>query len=187
MTDIALLSSVVREADRAITTAQLRATHPNLIPVSTTNNSLVAAAKNIRRELAGRFPRVRFTVRSARFAGGDSIRVTWTDGPTTEQVDAIIGKYRAGTFDGMTDRYEYTGSAWGDTFGCARYLHAERDFSDSLIARILARLHRYWCDPDVPVPTVADFRSGRLWGIRARCSDFGREVTVALRRHTFSV
>jgi hypothetical protein len=166
--------------------SQLRAAYPRLVPVSEQRNALVAAAKNIRIELAARFPRTKFSVRSSRFAGGDSIHVSWCDGPTDEQVDAIVGRYRAGSFDSMADSYEYRADrAWSDTFGDAKYVHTQRDYSDALVARVLARMWRYWGDLDNGVaPTLADFRTGRLWGVKARCSDFGREVHRALARHT---
>lgn len=68
---------------------------------------LTTAAKNMRAELRAAFPRVKFAVRSKRFAGGDSINVSWTDGPPSAQVDAIVDKYADGDFDGMTDSYNY--------------------------------------------------------------------------------
>ena len=41
-------------------------------------DSLVTAAKNIRLQLADRFPGVRFAVKTKRYSGGDSINVAWT-------------------------------------------------------------------------------------------------------------
>jgi len=174
-----------RRAARSLVAAQLHAAHPHLVPVSDTVNSLVAAARNIRIEIARAFPSVRFSVRSSRYSGGDSIRVSWTDGPTTDQVDAIIQRYRAGTFDGMTDCYDYRSDhGWCDAFGDAKYIFAERDYSNALLDRVIARMYRYWCDASVPAPPITDYRQGRLYAVRARCGDFSREVNRALYRHT---
>ena len=63
-------------------------------------------AKAIREELKKAFPNVSFSVRSSSFSMGDDVRIEWTNGPTTEQVENITKKYEYGTFDGMTDLYE---------------------------------------------------------------------------------
>ena len=176
-----------RQAAHAFVAAQLHPAHPHLVPVSERANSLVAAAKNIRIELSRAFPDVRFSVRSDRFSGGDAIRISWVDGPTTAQVDAIAKRYEAGTFDGMTDTYNYRADhGWCDAFGDAKYVQTHRDYSDALIARVLGRVYREWCDADVPAPTVEDYRAGRIYTVRARCGDFTREVHRAMHRHNLS-
>ena len=63
-------------------------------------------AKAIREELKKAFPNVSFSVKSFSFSMGDDVRIEWTNGPTTEQVENITKKYEYGTFDGMTDLYE---------------------------------------------------------------------------------
>lgn len=84
------------------------------------------AAANIRAELKKAFPGIKFSVRSKLFSGGDSIDVNWTDGPLISQVEAIAGRYSAGSFDGMQDLYEYSRSAWTTVFGDAKYIHCTR-------------------------------------------------------------
>ena len=64
-------------------------------------------AKIIRKDLRAAFPGQKFRVRSSKYAGGSSIRVDWTDGPTTGEVDAIVKRYEGATFDGMRDLKEY--------------------------------------------------------------------------------
>lgn len=66
------------------------------------------ASKLIRADLKKAFPKVKFSVRSRTYSGGDSIDVRWIDGPSAKDVDAIIGVYQEGHFDGMTDSYNYT-------------------------------------------------------------------------------
>ncbi len=68
---------------------------------------LTLAAKNIKAELSQAFPGVLFRVRSRRYAGGDSIGVVWTGGPTADQVSGLTRKYEQGTFNGNTDSYEF--------------------------------------------------------------------------------
>lgn len=88
------------------------------------------AAANIKRELTRVFPGQKFSVKSEVFAGGDSVDVSWEDGPTWEEVEKIINKYQSGDFDGMTDCYNYRGkSAFRETHGDAKYVHANRRVS----------------------------------------------------------
>lgn len=58
-------------------------------------------AKLIRLALRDAFPGVKFSVRCA--PGGSSIRVGWTDGPFTRDVDAVVKPYAGGRFDPMID------------------------------------------------------------------------------------
>lgn len=60
-------------------------------------------AKIIRRRLKSAFPKTTFKVRSDRYAGGSSIRVGWTDGPTTAMVETITSQYGGRGFDGSID------------------------------------------------------------------------------------
>lgn len=66
------------------------------------------AAKAIKQELKKEFPAVKFSVKSQTYSGGSSVDVSWTDGPTTDEVDTILGKYEYGRFNGMEDMYEMT-------------------------------------------------------------------------------
>jgi hypothetical protein len=171
----------IKKAQRSSAAALLHANHPELVPAG--SNSLVAAAKNIRRELSVEFRGCKFEVRSSRFSGGDSIDVRWADGPTSQQVDAIIGKYAAGSFDGMTDCYDYSHTAWTDAFGDAKYVHSHRNYSDKFLNSVLSRVARYWGVD--PAPTADDYKQGRIWNFRVpNCGDFQRECHVALSRHT---
>ncbi len=97
----------------------------------------VLAAKNIRRELKAAFPKVKFSVRSESYTGGDNINVGWTDGPTVEQVEKITAKYSGGDFDGMTDSYNYSRSPWTEVYGSTKYLFENRKYSRAFIERTL--------------------------------------------------
>lgn len=124
-------------------------------------SDLVVAAKNIRAELRERFPQTKFGVKSKRFSGGDSITVTWTDGPTTDAVRAVVDRYRDGDFDGMTDSYNYR--AGPKPNGSAKYVQCERDYSDVAIERAIAAVAAKWGERQRP--TLADYREGRAWSM----------------------
>jgi len=56
----------------------------------------------------------------------DSIRVKVAEADL-KAAKVICNKYEAGSFDGMTDCYEYSPSAWGSVFGDVRYVFEEVD------------------------------------------------------------
>lgn len=124
---------------RETAAAQLKAQHPELVsPQDTKGGALVAAAKNLRTQLRKAFPGVKFSVTTDRFAGGDSLRVSWTDGPAVDRISVIASQYKAGTFDGMTDSYDYQPDAWTDAFGDAKYVSTSRDYSPLITAWLAA-------------------------------------------------
>jgi hypothetical protein len=110
---------------------RVRAENPNLIPIPAGQyGGAVHAAKNIRKELkaAG----IKASVRSDRFAGGDSVDVRLPYGTTDEVMqaaEAIAKKYRGGHFNAMEDIYEYSNSPWCDVFGDAKYVSVQRDWA----------------------------------------------------------
>src|SRR5262245_30956879 len=71
--------------------------------MQTTYLSAAETAKLIRKALKSNFPGVKFSVRSDTYAGGASIRVRHTDGPTKAEVEAVVGMYQGSDFDGMQD------------------------------------------------------------------------------------
>jgi hypothetical protein len=103
------------------------------------------AAANIRRELKAAFPTIKFSVRSDCYSMGDSVDISWELGPTEAEVSAITGKYADGTFNGMTDSYEYDHDrSWTGKYGSAQYVHCTRDCSKArpAIEAQLAELYR---------------------------------------------
>jgi hypothetical protein len=151
-----------KEAARAAAAAALAAANPHLITVKKEGDSLRAAAKNMRIELARAFHGVKFSVKSRRFSMGDAIDVKWTDGPNGRQVDAIINKYQCGTFDAMTDCAGSVSSAWMDAFGDARFVHGTRENSDKAIASAVRTVVAKYGDAK-GLASVEAFRSGSLW------------------------
>lgn len=80
----------------------------------------VVQAKLIRAQLKKHFPETKFSVKSDRYAGGSSIRVRWTNGPTQPEVDAITDPFAGGGFDGMIDM-AYSVQTWLLPDGSAQY------------------------------------------------------------------
>lgn len=60
-------------------------------------------AKLIRLVLRADFPGVTFSVRSSRYAGGSSVDISYTDGPTRAEVEAAVSGFDGKRFDGMID------------------------------------------------------------------------------------
>lgn len=157
-----------RAANQAIEAAQVSSlvqTNPNLIP----GNGCVNAAKNIRIELKAVFPGVKFSVRSESFSMGNAIRIHWTDGPTVADVEAISNKYEAGSFDGMTDCYNYEHSAFGSAFGTAKYITTSRDLSDDFRAEIIEGVAKKYGDKNKP--TVEQWKNGGAYSISPLAND----------------
>jgi len=98
------------------------------------------ASYNIKQELRKAFPGIKFSVRSDSFSMGNSVDVSWDLGPTTKDVDSILGKYSDGSFDGMTDMYNYDHSAEGDAvsvvLGRAKYVHSHRSIPHELYLQV---------------------------------------------------
>lgn len=64
-------------------------------------------AKLVRVALKGAFPGRKFSVRSETYSMGASIDVSWTDGPTSSAVEAVVERFRGADFDGMVDMKVY--------------------------------------------------------------------------------
>lgn len=79
--------------------------------MTTTNNTRyidsAETAKLAIKALAQVFPGVKFSRRTKRYAGGSSVYIDWTDGPTVKQVEEVVGHMCGSTFDGMQDLMEY--------------------------------------------------------------------------------
>jgi hypothetical protein len=118
------------------------------------------AAKNIRTELKrrARFLGVKFSVTGKSYSMGNSISISWTDGPTSKQVEEITGKYSAGWFDGNTDCYQYETTAWNEAFGSSKHIHENRHYSPELIARAIKELVAHYGDYETP--TVEQYQAG---------------------------
>jgi len=70
-------------------------------------------AQLIKIKLRSRFPGQKFSVTSETFTLGDGVRVTWTDGPTTEEIEKCTEKYCYGFFDNAENQYKVTNKIEG--------------------------------------------------------------------------
>ena len=143
--------------------------------------SCAETAKLLRSALAESFPSVKFAVRSKVYSGGASIDVSWTDGPTSDQVHSITGKLEGSYFDGMID---YKGSIYHKLDGesvsfSADFIFPNCHYSDELIQRgIEAIVAGYGgCEPI----TVGAYRMGRArsWVNSGGC-DLERALNIWL-------
>ena len=176
-----------QKAARKFAAQALIAAHPHLIPAG---DRVTTAAKNIRIELKRVFPSVKFAVRTSRYSGGESIRVCWTDGPTSDQVEAIINKYEAGSFDGMTDSYDYRKDhAWTDAFGDARHIFAERSNSEQAVLSAARRVKNRLGGISESVEEIAAlWAKGDCYRIKQSGGcDVAAAMSRAISRHTYCI
>jgi hypothetical protein len=153
-----------KQAQRASAAKKLQLENPHLVPVQAGVSARITATKNIRIELKKAFPKFKFSVTSETFSGGDAIRVSWTDGPTVKQVEAITGKYSAGHFNGYEDLYEYDSNAFTDAFGDAKYVTESRYYSDAFTQAVLDELKaKYGTIDGIEPPSFEDFKNGRCY------------------------
>ena len=100
------------------------------------------ASSAIKEELKKTFPSVKFSVRSESFSMGNSVNVSWTDGPTKKEVDNIIDKYQYGHFNGMDDIYESTNVR--SDIPQAKYVSSDRTISDPILSSVKTQLSLLW-------------------------------------------
>lgn len=91
--------------------------------------SRVCAAQNIRRELAKEFQGIKFSVTSSIFSGGNDINISWTDGPTTKEIDDIVNKYNDHATDYTGDFRDPTNEVFNSLYGGAKYVMTNRRMS----------------------------------------------------------
>jgi hypothetical protein len=116
---------------------------------------------NLKKELTLAFPGIKFSVRS----DAGSLDITWTDGPTTDEVDKIAGKYEAGRFDGMTNSYSRDTSAYGsavsEVLGRARYVSSRRNFSQRFLRDAVIEVCFKYGHEELPL--VKTYNDGSAW------------------------
>lgn len=108
---------------------QYRKDFPYLIPTSEGGK----VNKNTKKHLQTVFKGVKFSVKEDYYS---STTITWTNGPTVKMVEDIAYLYKAGSFDGMTDCYDYCRTDW-HIFGSIKYLSIKREFSEDKINSFL--------------------------------------------------
>ena len=121
--------------------------------------STTETASLIRQELKAAFPSVKFSVRSKSYSGGSSINVSWTDGPTSQEVDRVAGSFAGASFDGMIDLKSYHESNYQGQrvrFG-ADFVFTNRKVSADLLKRAVRYANRkYGWTVDADAVVVQD-------------------------------
>ena len=114
-------------------------------------SSQARAASCIRRDLKEKFPQVKFAVRSSSYAGGDSVDVSWTDGPTYDDINSLVKKYQ----------YEYTNTR--DDIPQSKYVQCQRTLSDEVQAKTWERLKatQAGCENATPDSWI---ENAKCWG-----------------------
>lgn len=111
-------------------------------PKASSHSNCAAA---IREELKKEMPNYKFYVRSETFAGGDAVRISWENGPTVKQIEAIVNKYAYGRFDSMED---LSYSEHNDDLPQAKYVTTYREINPELKEAVKADLLKLIPDLD---------------------------------------
>ncbi len=115
-------------------------------------------SKAIKAELKKAFPKTKFSVRYSSFAGGNSVDIRWSLGPTVKQVDAITDKYQYGSFNGMEDLYEYAPTLVSLPSGAVanldgvKYVQTSRNIPDDVFEHALLEICKLECVTPIPSP-----------------------------------
>ena len=137
-------------------------------------------AKRIKKELKAAFPGTEWSVRTAH---GSTINIHWTDGPTTEMVDGMVGKYEHGYFDGMDDMYHYTDSLIEDGVKWSvKYVFTNRHQSPAAEA-IFGKLIREYGNLESKPEDEINHRAYREWIKWDATTDALPETTEDLPSH----
>jgi len=127
-------AQTIKEAEHARQLETLAAEFPQLERPGKNQGGKLAAI-NIRKLLKAAFKAVKFSVTS----DYNACRVGWSDGPTTEQVEAVIGRFDIGHSDCNSDYFYATDTAWSQLFGGVQYLTTSRNTSDTLVSSAIAQ------------------------------------------------
>lgn len=132
---------------------------------SNSDNEVKIVGKNIRAELKKHFPKTKFSVRKQYYS---SYHISWTDGPTVDEVESIINKYEISRFDSYTDYHYSDSSPFNMVYGGADYVFTHRDYSDEIIAlAIKSLIDKYGqsYEFDTEIMTVENYHQGILYKI----------------------
>ncbi len=153
----------------------------------------------IRKALKESFPGIKFSVRGKSYSGGASTNISWTDGPTADQVETLISAFEGSYFDGMID-YKGSRYAWLDGKAVSfspDFLFCNRNHSDAFKLKIAKRIINKYvnqCDylKNGAEQVLDDWKHGRLYSVFACGGEWSNnnslqsELGRAAAKHTFS-
>lgn len=99
-------------------------------------SEVAKCAQAIRKELKSIFPHIKFEIHSRSYSGGCSVDVRYINGVPTESVEKVVRKYEYGSFDGMTDCYNYDNSR--SDIPQAKYVLVQREISNDVYSKVEA-------------------------------------------------
>ncbi|MEY0608228.1 LPD29 domain-containing protein [Providencia rettgeri] len=156
---------------------------------SNSDNEVKIVGKNIRAELKKHFPKTKFSVRKQYYS---SYHVTWTDGPTVDEVESIIKKYKTSRFDCYTDYSYNENSPFNVIYGGADYVFTHRQYSDEIIALAIKSLIEKQGESyefDITLITVKNYHQGMLYKIGCEQiignDGVGGEIKRVLRKTSY--
>jgi hypothetical protein len=111
--------------------------------------SPVVVAKLVRAELKKSFPDIKFAVKSKH-----SIRVSWVDGPTEKQVEAVAGHFHGCEFDGMQDLETYNDSPYGNS-----YIFFNRHYTEAFLKKCAVEVAKEYGFKEPTIETYGEYSS----------------------------
>lgn len=103
----------------------------------------VWGAKVLKKVLSTLYPQYKWSAKTSKFAGGNSVYVNFLDKThdygmaddypenkrlEDKEIDAICSQFETGRFDGMNDSYEYNDNVMGCIKYCSAQRRSERDW-----------------------------------------------------------
>jgi Large polyvalent protein associated domain 29 len=123
------------------------------MPPTRRSLSATETAILIRKALKSAHPGVKFSVRSETYAGGASIHIKWTDGPTEAHVNETAQLFAGGRFDGQTDSMSHHDSLLSTDDGAevvhygADFVSTHRALSDEFSAELKREIEEFTGEP----------------------------------------
>ncbi len=127
-----------------------------------TKSTVALAAQDIRAALKTAFAGTKFSVRSESFSMGNAVRIEWVDGPSSKQVEAVVGRFEAGSFDGMTDMYNNAAKD-PSTPHRAKYVTCTREISPEVSRAVRERIEAMCGGDELPEWKRDQVRSDETW------------------------
>jgi molybdopterin synthase catalytic subunit len=117
---------------------------------------------------------------------GNAVRVEWVDGPSSKQVEAVVSRFEAGSFDGSIDMY--VGAAKDpSTPHRAKYVTCSREISPEISQAVRERIDAMLVDSSVPAWKQDQLRQDTTWRALQVADLRGGYSDVVVKNGTFQV